>query len=189
MAELSDFTELITSEHAGATKFVATVGASVQAFVDQINVAENAYSYYDLDNAVGTQLDAVGLWVGASRLIKLPVNVYFSFDEDSVGFDQGIWWEVGDALNVVTSLDDDLYRLFIRAKILCNMWDGTLPAAIEILEIITDGTGVTISVVEGERSVAFTITGNVATVIKSIIQEGYLPLNPAGISVSYSFVS
>lgn len=187
MTSVSDFTGLITSEHQDKPKFVSTVALSVQGYVDQMNLCSIAASLYDLDNAVGSQLDAVGLWVGVSRYVAISVGQWFSWDISGVGWDQGIWWEVGDAESMVTKLVDSQYRLLIRAKIACNQWDGTLPAATEIARSLVSDDGCTVDVSEGDMSVTFTITGTPSLVTKAIIAGGYIPLKAAGVSVTFQF--
>ncbi|MCG4261393.1 DUF2612 domain-containing protein [Acetobacter senegalensis] len=189
MTSLSDFTGLITSEHQDKPKFVSTVALSVQGYVDQMNLCSIAASLYDLDNAVGSQLDAVGLWVGVSRYVAISVGQWFSWDISGVGWDQGVWWEVGDAESVVTKLVDAQYRTLIKTKIACNQWDGTLPTATEIIRSMVSADGCTVSVTEAEMSVTFAIDGTPSLVTKAIIQGGYIPLKPVGVSVSFTFSS
>lgn len=137
MAQQSDYTGLITSEHASAPNFVAMVGSIAQAFVDVQNQLAAIPSAYDLDVAVGVQLDAVGLWVGVTRNVNTPLTgVYFSLDVAGLGFDQGVWQGPFDPSTGITSLDDDTYRLLIRARIAANHWDGTLEGSAAILALI-----------------------------------------------------
>jgi len=130
MSELTDYTALITSEHRDKPRFMGTVGALVQPIVDQMNVLQSMPAKFDLDNSVGVQLDDVGLWVGVSRKIRTPLTgIYFSFDIAGLGFDQGTWKGPFDPDTGLTVLDDDTYRLVIRAKIGANHWDGTLASS------------------------------------------------------------
>ncbi len=136
-ASLSDYTALVTTEHRDKPRFMATLGALVQPLVDQMNVLQSMPGKFDLDNAVGVQLDDVGLWVGVSRKIRTPLTgIYFSFDVAGLGFDQGIWKGPFDPDTGLTVLDDDTYRLVIRAKIGANHWDGTLASSAAILNSI-----------------------------------------------------
>lgn len=142
MSELTDYTALITSEHRDKPRFMGTVGALVQPIVDQMNVLQSMPAKFDLDNAVGVQLDDVGLWVGVSRKIRIPLTgIYFSFDIAGLGFDQGIWKGPFDPDTGLTVLDDDTYRLVIRAKIGANHWDGTLESSAVILNSIFGNLG------------------------------------------------
>ena len=124
--------------------------------------------------------------MGVSRNVSLSVDAYFSWDTIRVGWDQGIWWEVGDAEDTVTQLPDEQYRALIKLKIACNSFDGTLPSAMTILSDLVSADGCTVSVEEGDMSVSFTITGPLSAVTKAIIEGGYLPLKPAGVSVNYN---
>lgn len=137
MADISDYTGLVTSEHADKPKFIATLSALAQCFVDLQNTVLAIPDGFDLDQAIGVQLDAVGLWVGVSRNVNTPLSgVYFSLDVDGLGFDQGVWKGPFDPDSGVVSLDDDTYRLLIRAKIGANHWDGTLGTSAAILNSI-----------------------------------------------------
>ncbi len=188
MAALTDYTSLITSEHRGAARFMATVAAVMQPFVDLNNLMASFSDAYDLDQAVGVQLDAVGLWVGVSRYVSLPIAAYFSWDTPGLGWDQGIWFQTGDATAQVTTLDDGHYRLLIRAKIACNSWDGSLPAAQAILAALVAPDGATVSGSEGPLSVTWTIVGVVSTVTQAILMGGYVPLKPIGVAITYQFI-
>lgn len=189
MAQISDYTSLITSEHQTAARFMATVAGVMQPFVDIRAVEADFAAYYDLDNAIGVQLDAVGLWVGVSRYVNIAVNQYFSWDTQGAGWNQGSWFQVGDVLSNVTTLGDDDYRLLIRAKIACNSWDGSLPAAHTILKNLFAGDNVAIAMAESSMAVAITIMGDLSNIARALLVGGYVPLKPIGVSVTYSFVS
>lgn len=129
MADVSQYLGLVTSEHSSRPKFSAMVAAVAQCFVDQINVMQSIPAAFDLDTAVGVQLDAVGLWAGITRQVKTPLNVYFSLDTANLGFDQGNWQGPFDPSTGLVSLDDATFRTLIHAKIAANSWDGTVPGA------------------------------------------------------------
>jgi hypothetical protein len=141
MASASDYTSLITSEHSGKPNFSAMVAAVAQCFADQINVMQSIPAAFDLDTAVGVQLDAVGLWAGITRQLKLPLNVYFSLDTANLGFDQGSWQGPFDPSAGLVSLDDATFRTLIRAKIAANSWDGTIPGAAAAYSNLFNGSG------------------------------------------------
>ncbi|MGN5479534.1 DUF2612 domain-containing protein [Cupriavidus basilensis] len=92
MAELTDYSDLITSEHNQRPKYMAMIATLAQPLVDVINVLGHMPSDFDLDNAIGAQLNVVGEWVGLGRMVKVPLlGVYFSFDTLDLGFDRGTW--------------------------------------------------------------------------------------------------
>ncbi|WP_334046126.1 DUF2612 domain-containing protein [Burkholderia cepacia] len=191
MADLIEYTALITSEHSDKPRFMATVESLVQPLVDQMGVLQSMPGRFDLDNAVGVQLDDVGLWVGVSRKIRTPLTgVYFSFDIAGLGFDQGTWKGPFDPDSGLTVLDDDTYRLVIRAKIGANHWDGTLEQSAAILNSIFDADTHVFIEDHQDMSMTIGIAGKVppATFL-ALLSGGYIPLKPEGVRVNYTVVT
>ncbi|KVO64978.1 hypothetical protein WJ78_17810 [Burkholderia ubonensis] len=191
MAELNEYTALITSEHRDKPRFAATVAAVVQPLVDQMNMLASMPGKFDLDVAIGDQLDTVGLWVGVSRRIRTPLTgIYFSFDTVGLGCDQGIWKGPFDPDTGLTVLDDDTYRLVIRAKIGANRWDGTLASSAAILNSIFGSD--THVFIEDHQDMSMTIglSGKVpSAVFLALLAGGYIPLKPEGVRVNYTIVT
>lgn len=191
MAELTDYTGLITSEHKQRPKFMAVVAALTQPMVDLMSVLGSMPGKFDLDSAVGVQLDDIGRWVGISRIIRTPLtDVYFSLDSDGLGFDQGIWKGPFDPDTGLTTLDDDTYRLVIRAKIGANHWDGTMEGSVAILNsIFGDDTHVFIQDNQ-DMTMTIGIAGQQpSAVFLALVSEGYIPLKPEGVRVDLVIVS
>lgn len=191
MADLTEYTALITSEHSDMPRFMATVSALVQPLVDQMNVLQGMPSRFDLDVAVGDQLDTIGVWVGVSRKIRTPLTgVYFSFDIAGLGFDQGTWKGPFDPDTGLTVLDDDTYRLVIRAKIGANHWDGTLEQSAAILNSVFDADTHVFIEDHQDMSMTIGIAGKVppATFL-ALLSGGYIPLKPEGVRVNYTVVT
>lgn len=137
MADVNDYLSLITSEHQPRPKFMATVDLLAGAMADLQNVLLSLPDLYDLDVAVGDQLDTVGLWVGVSRNVKTPLTgVYFSLDDPLLGFDHGVWQGPFDPTTGITVLDDTTFRMLIRTRIQANHWDGTLDSSADIINSI-----------------------------------------------------
>ncbi len=191
MADLTEYTALITSEHRDKPRFMAVVGALVQPLVDQMYVLQSMPGKFDLDNAVGVQLDDVGLWVGVSRKIRTPLTgIYFSFDIDGLGFDQGTWKGPFDPDTGLTVLDDDTYRLVIRAKIGANRWDGTLESSAAILNSIFGADTHVFIEDHQDMSMTIGIAGKVpSAVFLALLAGGYIPLKPEGVRVAYTIVT
>ena len=81
---------------------------------------------FDVDEAVGAQLDAIGKWVGIGRSIDIPISDYFFTwgGTDQVGWEAGVWEGYGDSRTKKYDLTDDMYRQLIKAKALLNSWKG-----------------------------------------------------------------
>jgi hypothetical protein len=128
-ADITPYTDKISSQHKDKPKFVATVAATAQPLADTAWLEQNFYLYYDLDLAVGAQLDVVGIWVGRSRYLATPITAYFSWDTTNLGWDQAVWMQPFDPTSGLVTLPDELYRTLLRAVVLANHWDGTIPGA------------------------------------------------------------
>lgn len=136
-ADITPYTGLITSEHRDQPRFLALVSALVQPLADITALIDGLPQAFDLDTAIGAQLDVVGQWVGRTRNLKTPITgVFFSLDTAGVGFDQGIWWSPYTPTTGIEVLPDDQYRLILRARIMNNQWDGSLEQAYAIIDSI-----------------------------------------------------
>lgn len=188
MALVTDYTGLITSEHSDKPKYMAMVGAIAGMFVDQQGFLGGMPASFDVDNAIGPQLDAVGLWVGITRNINIPVtNVYFSWDTAGVGWDQGVWQTPGDPNTGVTSLDDATYRQIIRAKIGANNWDGSLIDAVPLYNAIFGSSGTHVTITDNsDLTITVHLLGpSPSALFMALLTEGYIPIKPAGVAVTY----
>ena len=185
MAAPIDYQGLITTEHAQRPLFKAVIGALVAGFADANNVLATLPLAYDIDHALGSQLDAVGAWVGISRKVAVPLAlVYFSLDAVGIGLDLGAWKGPYDPTTGIVSLDDETYRLLIRTKIGANQWDGSLPSAAALLANLFAGCSVFI--VDGQD---MNMTLGMAGVLPSalfvaVFKNGLLPLRPAGVLIT-----
>jgi RNAse (barnase) inhibitor barstar len=187
MSAVTDYTSLITSEHSSKPRFAAMFAAVAQCFVDQINVMQSIPAAFDLDTAVGVQLDAVGLWAGITRQVKTPLNVYFSLDTANLGFDQGNWQGPFDPSTGLTSLDDGTFRTLIRAKIAANSWDGTIPGAASAYANLFAGSGSFIFIQDGgDMTMTVGVSGAIpSALLRALFSGGYLHLKPEGVRANY----
>ena len=81
MPDLSLYLNRITTYNQ-KPKFTATVTAVLQPFVDAQAFLEGLPAAFDIDVAIGAQLDVVGQWVNLSRNVELPVlNNWFSLGD------------------------------------------------------------------------------------------------------------
>jgi hypothetical protein len=190
MAQLSDYTALLTSEHADKPKYVALVSALVGCLVDAQNALIAMGQAFDLDAALGVQLDAVGLWVGVSRRVPTPITgVYFTWGADGLGWGQGKWKGPFDSDTGLVSLDDETYRLLLRAKIGANHWDGSLAGSKPIYDAIFTGSE-SVKVQDNNDmsiDVILAIQGTVPSkLLIAVFERGYVGLKPEGVHATYS---
>lgn len=135
MRSVDDYVALIPPANADKPKFVATVAVTVAPFAALQTLLASLPEEFDLDNAIGAQLDAVGVRVGRSRQLPYPLQgIFFTWGDPARGWGKGIWKGPYSAGVGLYELDDDTYRRLLRAKILANRWDGTLVGAQAILD-------------------------------------------------------
>ena len=183
----TDYTALITSQHNDKPKFVAMTTSDVEPYVEIENILLNIPSLYDVDTAIGSSLDVIGEWVGASRNVSIPLTgVYFEWDSTAlVGWDSGTWQGEFDPASGLTSLPDDSYRKYIKAKIAANRWNGTIESAYDVwVEIFQDSA----IIIQDNQDMTMTVGvagTKLGAVDQALLTQGYLALKPAGVGISY----
>lgn len=99
-----------------------------------------------IDTAIGAQLDIIGQIVGQPRdLINTDLLKYFAFNEyiDAQSFGDlsnpavgGFYYSLNDPTSGNTLLNDEQYRLFIKAKILKNTTNVTPNQLLDFLKFV-----------------------------------------------------
>lgn len=182
--DIAPYLALVTGQHRDKASFVETLTTLLRPLADNAALIGGMPALYDIDDAVGQQLDVVGEWVGRSRALSVPLTgVYFSFDDAELGFDQGTWLGPYDPVTGLVSLPDDTYRTLLKATVAANQWDGTVPGAYAIWTIIFGETQVLIQD-GGDMTMLFGIIGPALDAVTSaLLTGGYLALKPAGVQI------
>lgn len=117
---------------------------------------------FDLDFAIGVQLDVLGQIVGVSRTVNFqPSN------------------------GVSPILDDTTYRILLKATIAQNQWDGTIGSLYPVWDQLFPGGK--ISIVDNQNMTAtILVTGAFTSIIQDLIINGLIVPRPQ--SVAYTFV-
>ena len=182
---------LITSEHALAPNFVSVINTLTQGSADEQVVLQAMPQGYDLDTAVGVQLDSVGLWIGKTRAVSEPItDVYFAFDTVGLGFDQGTWFGPFNPISEIVLLPDDAFRTLLRASAAANAWNGSIPDAYRVWDIFFAGTGFTIGIVDNQdMTMDLVLFGPAPDALTlALLEGGYLNLVPAGVGVAHYII-
>ena len=125
-----DYTQLITHQHHDKPKFKAMVGLVSSLFGERFDLIRSLVNEFDVDQAEGVQLDAIGLWVGQSRVVPdVLLGLYFGFDgypnsqpygEEGNAALGARFFNEGDPISGTSILPDEEYRLVIKARIVRN---------------------------------------------------------------------
>jgi hypothetical protein len=188
LPSLDTYLSLITSLYRGKPKFIAWCSSLAGSVVNAQALLDAVRKGFDLDTAVGLQLDQIGEWVGRSRYLETPLEgVYFSWGVAGVGWGQGSWKGPYDPETGLVSLPDDAYRTLLRAKIAANAWDGTVPGAYTAWETAFAETGSMIIVQDNQdMSMIIGVAGVYPdAVTKALLTGGYIPLKPEGVRISF----
>lgn len=181
-----DYLNLITSEHRDKPNFEAMISTDVSPMVQVQDLLTSMIPLFDIDTAVGQQLDVIGEWAGFPRTINIAITgIYFSWNDldESLGWERGIWRD-DFAPGAVTVLPDDVYRNFIKAKIASNHWDGTTDGAYAIWDsIFTEVTLLIQDDMDMSYRLAF-VGGIIDSLTIAVIVGGYLPLKPEGVRIT-----
>lgn len=185
------YLNLVTSEHLGKPKYAAMLAASLQPSADLIAIYNRIPLLYDVDTAVGSQLDVVGQWVGVDRNLTIPlVGIYFALDTPYLGFDQGVWQGPFDPTTGLTLLPDDLYRILIKVGILNNHWDGSISSAYVLINSIFTGFGYSVYIEDHcnlTMSIGIFGAGVPSGTIEALLTTGKFDIKPAGVKISSYF--
>lgn len=185
---MSRYTDLITNYHRDKPLFTQHVDLSTRPLSDAASTMNSFITAFDIDEAVGVQLDTLGEWIGRKRTVAIPISgVYFSLDTDGLGWDQGVWQGPYDPDSGYTSLSDDTYRIILKAKIAINQWDGTNDALKGILDTALEGSGLTMQIVDGQdMTISIWVFPDrdinlVSRELIAAIRQGYLTVKAAGV--------
>jgi hypothetical protein len=185
--DISSYLAKIPSQHRRAPKYVAMLSVILQGLEDARVVAQSLPAVFDLDVAIGAQLDICGLWIGRSRVLEAAISTtYFSWDTPDFGWDQGIWYVIGDPLTTVVILPDQQYRLLLKFQASANHWDGTFDGAYAIWEQFLTPVGFHIEITDNQdMTMELTAVGSIPDdLTKQMFINGYFDLRPSGVNIT-----
>lgn len=185
---MSKYTDLITNYHRGKPLFVDHIDLSTRPLTDVGTSLNGLITAFDVDDAVGAQLDILGEWIGRTRIVSQPIaGVYFSWDTDGLGYDQGVWQGPFDPDAGYTSLSDETYRVILKAKIAINNWDGTNDSLPGILDTALQNSGLSMQIVDNQDMTISvwvfpdSTIADVSLELLAAIRQGYLTVKAAGV--------
>ena len=162
-----------------------------QALADDLTTILN--TAFDIDTAVGPQLDIIGEYVGVKRNINpSATGTYWGFENysntgNTIGFRNyagnsnttGVWETYGTASQPATNLSDTQYRLVIKLQIILNSNDGTLASIMQYLNNLLPGYATVVD----NQNMTLTYTVNQNSVISATLLSQFLP-KPMGVGIT-----
>lgn len=165
MPDIQRYLNMVTSQHQNKPKLNAWLAAQLTLIDDVASLADVFNSSFDLDLATGSQLDILGVILGVQRRVTFQPT--------------------GGASPL---LNDDMYRLVLKAKILQNQWDGTISQMYSMWnEVFSDA--IFILQDNQDMSTNALIIGLSTQIEKDLTTNGYIIPKPQGVSMTFSYSS
>ena len=165
-AVLDGYRRLLTSEYKTRPKLTSWLLWLISEGLVYNSVLQEILDAFNLDTAVGAQLDTLGKIAGVGRLL----NFYPSGGESPV-------------------MDDDTYRLVIKARLLQNVWKGNLAELYDAWSVLFPGISLQIqdlqSQSEGDAmTYNVVISGEFTSLMRELIVNGYIVPKPEGVRIN-----
>lgn len=159
----TDYLKLVTSQHYDKPKFITWLTANLDILDDADTIIKNIDAAFDIDSALGSQLDTMGQVLGVSRYLTFQPSV------DS------------------PTLDDEAYRFVLKAKIAQNQWDGTAPGLTDLWNNLFPLAPINIVDNQDMTCDITFISQNFTTLQRELISNGYIIPKSQCVDFSFSF--
>lgn len=182
-----DYTQYVPSGFQTSPKFLALVQLVTSAISANTDLVNSFQTLFDLDTAVGQQLDYTGQWIGMNRNIHPAVtSCFFSWGDSTHNQNNG-WsmahWQGNYSYNGVTTLDDPEYRQLLYAKVALNQWDGSIPGVLNELSIAFPKNQFFI-MDKQNMSMDIVVVGPMTQLTQALLTRGSFDCRPAGVLVN-----
>lgn len=159
------YIKLITSQYQSSPNFLNSLQSILNVMSDLFGLFCQMDADCDLDNAVGAQLDIIGKIIGANR---------------TVGFQP--------TGGVSPILDDTTYKIYLKAKIAQNTWNGQTASLYTIWQVLFPGGRITIQDNQNMTATIF-VSGSFTSIIKDLISNGYIVPRPEAVLYNITFAT
>lgn len=161
--DLNFYLDLVTSEHSTKPKYMAWLSVLLTPLIDAIKLNEGVKKAFDLNTAIGAQLDIIGKW------LEQPRQVDFQPTDGSSSI-----------------LSDNYYRTVLKAKVVKNQWKGTISNFYSFWNVLFKGQPLQIYLVDNQdmEPVAVIWSSSVDQMMQDLIANNYIVPKPAGLGLT-----
>jgi len=157
------YMSLLSSQYQNAPNQKAWLQTLLIPFHDAAALLSQWSYEFDIDEAIGSQLDIIGQIVGASRVLAFQ-----------------------PAGGVSPILNDSTYRILLKAKVAQNQWDGLIASVYPIWQTLFPGG--TIIIQDNQNMTAvISLAGNFTSIIQDMILNDLIVPRPDGVMYTYVF--
>ncbi|WP_299074726.1 DUF2612 domain-containing protein [uncultured Paraglaciecola sp.] len=195
---ISYYTNLLIVQYQDKTKAKATI----ESLVDEViadGIAFDVLNGYDIDTAVGDQLDVIGKYVGVDRFyFSQDIDgLYFGYSDtnsieptDVTGYANtsdfnskaGELLSIFDIIGSGFKLSDDNYRVLIKLKILINSSNFSDKRIDDDLEEIFEGD--IYAVDNYDMSLEYFTSSDLSLIVQVALAKNLLP-TPMGVRINH----
>lgn len=193
------YKDLILYQYINKPKATETIKLlAKQAIADLLPISVN--DAFDIDTAIGSQLDIIGEYVGFDRVIQSAIiRDYLTFQEqeaaisDTLGFTDynslllnvsASFYNYINALGTTSYLIDDEYRLLLKLKSYTNR---STNSAEDIAGILYTYFGPDLILFDQfDMTISYFVNASIARIVGIAYQESLLP-KPMGVQISGVF--
>lgn len=183
---VKSYLDLLIFQYQDKPKIRAELELLVGKFEDVKKLDDSLPIAFDIDKAVGKQLDVIGRIVGLPRKTDNVIpKVYFGFyDENSnaVGFGDGAFYTFESEQYSDLELNDTDYRFFLKAKISINFMKNNIHKINDIISFLFSNN----AYVEDNRDTTFTLWVNENVDLRLVQYAKSLNLLPRPQTISYN---
>lgn len=160
-ALIDTYRKLLTSEYRHSPKLTSWLLWLLNEGTTYTNFIQMFVKAFDLDVAVGDQLDTIGRLVGAKRLLEFIPS----------GGESPL-------------LDDETYRFLIKATIIKNTWKGKLEDLYSAWRVLYPESK--LFQIQDLQDMTFNviIAGDFSSLQKELISKGYIIPKPEGVRIN-----
>lgn len=165
MYEVETYINMVTSEHRERPKYQAFLRLLLTPIINLQILNHEMMSMLNLNTARGDQLDKIG------NILGLPRQVNFQ-----------------PTGGISSILDDDYYRLILKAKVAKNQWDGTKQGLYDMWKNLFPENPVLI-VDRQNMTATVAVIGLTDQLSRDLITHGYIIPKPVGVLYEYGFTT
>jgi len=186
-----NYLALITSQYQNSPKFLEWVFGFVDMAVDIQKLATSLVFYFSFDkiiklNIATEELNSLTTEAGAILTTEMMAAIGDQLDMIGVILGQKRTVNFQPTGGISPILDDDTYRILLRAKVLMNHWDGK-SASLQIAwaNLFPGGK---ISIQDNQNmTVSVLLTGTFSSIINDLIINEYIIPRPQGVLFNYYY--
>ena len=161
--DVNYYLNFITSEHATKPRYKSWVKTLLTPFVDSIDLNESIKTAFDLNTAIGVQLDTIGKWLVLSRHVNFQPT---------------------DGSSPI--LNDEYYRAILKAKVVKNQWKGTITNFYSFWNVLFKGQSLQIYLIDNQdmEPIAVIWSSSVTQMVQDLLTNNYIIPKPAGLGIT-----